>query len=72
MKAILYFRLPEDQLSFDIASRSVEIRDALSTFSKWLEAMRIDEKRLDKKSLQIIEAEFRGILDDHGIELETY
>lgn len=72
MKAILYFRLPEDQLSFDIASRSVEIRDALSTFSKWLEAMRIDESRLDKKSLQVIEAEFRGILDDHGIELETY
>lgn len=69
MKAILYFQLPSDQLSFDVASKSTELIGALSKFSEWLEAMKIAEDKLDKKSLQTIEAEFKGIMDDYGIEL---
>lgn len=71
MKAILFFKLPEDQESFDIASQAVELRDALTKFQDWMEAMKIDEDRLDKKSLQIIEAEFKGILEDFGIFLNA-
>lgn len=69
MKAILYFKFPEDQDSFDIASKSLELKQALSQFTIWLAKMKTEEK-LDKKSLQVIYAEFQGLLDDHGIELD--
>lgn len=71
MQAILYFKLPEDQQDFELASRSLELREALNEFQSWLTAMKM-ESRLDRKSLQTIEAEFRGILDDHGILLSEY
>lgn len=69
MQATLKFVLPEDQTRFEIASKSVEIATALTQFRHWLEAMKV-RSSLDRKSLQIIEAEFTGILDDFGIILE--
>lgn len=70
MKAVLQFNLPEDQIVFDMASQTLELRDALETFQAWLAEMKEGEHRkLDKRSLQAIEAEFKGILSDHGIFL---
>jgi len=68
MKAILYFRLPDDQAAFDIASQSVELATALSKFRDWMEAMKT-ESNLCRKSLQTIEHEFKGLLDDFDIVL---
>lgn len=70
MKAILYFRLPDDKAAFDIASRSVELREALSDFREWLAAMK-KETTLCTKSLRVIEAEFTGLIDDFDLEIET-
>jgi hypothetical protein len=69
MQATLKFVLPEDQTRFEIASKSVELATALTQFRDWLEAMKL-RSTLDRKSLQVIEAEFTGILDDFGIVLE--
>ena len=71
MKAVLQFNLPDDQTEFDMASQTIELREALETFQTWLGAMKDGHHRkLDKKSLQAVEAEFRGILSDFGIFLK--
>lgn len=71
MKAVLQFNLPEDQLSFDVASQAPDLIKALRTFQAWLYEMKEGQhKKLDRRSLQAIEAEFRGVLADFDIFLE--
>lgn len=69
MKATLFFEFPDDRVSFEVASKSVELIQAMTAFTTWMAEMKQDDK-MHNKTLQTIIAEFQGILDDHDIELD--